>query len=307
MKAFQLKPRTAADIEGQVAKILKGLGNPRPPIDLRLVRELLKLDQGFYSTTDHGLLRETISRLKISGQQVLKRPTLLADAVRALSLKALYLPDQKRILLDNDLPVLKHRWNEAHEIGHDIIPWHAGMIFGDSTVTLTPACHEAMEAEANYAAGQLLFMAGQFVEQADAIDPSIREIQRLSNAFGNTMTSTLWRFVENAHNERPMIALITGHPHPSRRKPEFDLANPCRYCIPSPTFRQRFAGVTEVDLFQVLVGYVGSQRGGPLGEGDVELRDDNGDRHLFSFETFFNGHEALTLGVWLKRLSTARR
>jgi hypothetical protein len=27
--------------------------------------------------------------------------------------EALYLPNRKRILLDNDLPPLKHRWNEA--------------------------------------------------------------------------------------------------------------------------------------------------------------------------------------------------
>ena len=74
------------------------------------------------------------------------------DAVQNLSLKALYLPDQKRILLDQDLPLLKHRWNEAHEIGHDIIPWHTGMMLGDTEQTLTPACHQIMEAEANYAA-----------------------------------------------------------------------------------------------------------------------------------------------------------
>ena len=304
MKNLQLKPLTAADIEGQVAKILKGLGNPKPPIDLRLVRELLKLDQGYYSTTDHGLLRETINRLKIGSLQVLKRPTLLADAVRSLSLKALYLPDQKRILLDKDLPLLKHRWNEAHEIGHDIIPWHAGMILGDTTLTLTQSCHEAMEAEANYAAGQLLFLAGQFVEQADSIDPSIAEVQRLSSAFGNTMTSTLWRFVENAHNERPMVALVTGHPHIARRKPDFDPTNPCRYCILSPLFRQRFGSTTEAALFQIISQYAGAQRGGPLGKEEVRLTDSNGEHHMFVFETFFNGHEALTLGVWLRRAPT---
>ena len=87
---------------------------------------------------------ETFSRMKIAGRQVLLRPTILGDAVRSLSLKALYLPDQKRILLDKDLPPLKHRWNEAHEIGHDIIPWHAGMMLGDTEQTLTPACHEIM-------------------------------------------------------------------------------------------------------------------------------------------------------------------
>ena len=93
---------------------------------LRLVRDLLKLDRGYYSTTDDGLMREMISRMRVAGKQVLLRPTLLREAVCTLSSKALYIPDRNRILLDEDLPPLKHRWNEAQEIGHDIIPWHAG-------------------------------------------------------------------------------------------------------------------------------------------------------------------------------------
>ena len=109
MRNVSLGPRTVADIDGQVAKVLRGLGSPEPPVDLRLVRELLKLDRDYYSTTDDGLLRETFSKIMVAGQQLLKRPTLLADAVRMLSLKALYLPDQKRILIDKDLPQLKHR------------------------------------------------------------------------------------------------------------------------------------------------------------------------------------------------------
>jgi Zn-dependent peptidase ImmA (M78 family) len=264
VKNVSLGHRTLADIDGQVAKVLRGLGNPEPPVDLRLVRELLKLDRGYYSTTDDSLLRETFSRIKVAGLQVLKRPTILRDAVRTLSLKALYLPDQKRILFDQDLPVLKHRWNEAHEIGHDFIPWHAGMMLGDTEQTLTPACHQIMEAEANYAAGQLLFLADRFVAEATASAPSLAFVKSLSSAFGNTMTSTLWRLVEQAHGGRPIVALVTGHPHPTRRKGDFDPANPCRYCVESPPFRQRFGILRETDLFAALVGYCGAQRGGSL-------------------------------------------
>lgn len=203
MRNVSLGTRTVADIDGQVAKILRGLGSPEPPIDLRVVRDLLKLDRGYYSATDTGLLKEMFSRLKVGGKQVLMRPTLLADAVRTLSLKALYLPDQKRILLDKDLPVLKHRWNEAHEIGHDLIPWHTGMMLGDTEQTLTPVCHEIMEAEANYAAGQLLFLGDRFRAEAEASAPSLDLIRELSKGFGNTITSTLWRFAEQGHGGRP--------------------------------------------------------------------------------------------------------
>ena len=300
MRNASLGHRTVADIDDQVAKVLRGLGNPEPPIDLRVVRDLLKLDRGYYSTTDDSLLRETFSRMKVAGLQVLLRPTILGDAVRTLSLKALYLPDQKRILLDKDLPPLKHRWNEAHEVGHDIIPWHAGMMLGDTEQTLTPACHEIIEAEANYAAGQILFLADRFAAEATSSTPSLALVRSLSKGFGNTMTSTLWRFVEQAHGGRPIVALVTGHPHPTRRKADFDAANPCRYCVELLPFRERFGGLKETDLFAAIVGYCGAQGGGSLGQTEVVLTDRNGELHLFGFETFFNRHEALTLGHWLR-------
>jgi hypothetical protein len=290
VKNIQLGSRTVADIDAQVVKVLRGLGNPEPPIDLAVVRDLLRLDRQYYSTTDDSLLRETVSRLKVAGLQILLRPTLLKEAVQNLSLKALYLPDQKRILIDKDLPKLKHRWNEAHEVGHDIIPWHEGMMLG----------HAIMEAEANYAAGQLLFLADQFRTDASDSEPSMQHVRRLSERFGNTMTSTLWRFIEQGHSGRPMVALVTGHPHPAKRKPDFDADNPCRYCVQSPAFALRFGGLREVDLFRVVTGYAGAQRGGSLGAGEVVLSDGANERHLFRFETFFNGHEALTLGHWLR-------
>lgn len=300
MRNVALGPRTISDIDGQVEKILRGLGHPEPPVDLRLVRELLKLDRQFYSSTDDGFLREVYSRMKIAGQQVLQRPTLLKEAIQKLSLKALYLPDSKRILIDADVPQLKHRWNEAHEIGHGIIPWHEGTMFGDDQVTLNPAFHETMEAEANFAAGRLLFMADRFNVEAMSSAPSIELIRGLSSRFGNTITSTLWRFVEQAEAQRPMVALVTAHPHPSRRKDDFDPASPCRYCIQSPLFRANFGRLTDADLFGIVIGYSGPQRAGPLGDAEVHLVNDDGQRHVFNFETFFNGYEALTLGVWKK-------
>ncbi len=304
MKSSQLRSRTAADIDSQVAKVLRGLGNPEPPLELRLVRELLKLDRSFYNTTDDSLLRETVSRLKVAGRQILKRPTILRDAISASSLKALYLPDQKRILLDESLPPLKHRWNEAHEVGHDIIPWHDGMMLGDTEHTLTMMCHAQMENEANYAAGRMLFLGDRFIAEANASTPSLKHVRQLSKAFGNTITSTLWRYVAQTHIATPLVAIVSGHPHLTKRHNGFDPLQPCRYCVESVAFKQGFGSLTEIDLFGVIVGYCGAQRGGMLGEDDVMLPGSDGNAHIFHFETFFNGHEALTLGVWLRRHAT---
>jgi Zn-dependent peptidase ImmA (M78 family) len=305
MKNTFVSERTAGDIDAQVGKVLRGLGDPTPPIDLTQVRDLLKLDRAYYSSSDDGLLRETVHRMKVAGLQVLKRPMILLDAVRTLSLKALYLPDQKRILLDQSLPKIKHRWNEAHEIGHDIIPWHAGMMLGDNDQTLSQACQAHMENEANYAAGRLLFVGERFIEEAHALSPTLANIRRLGTAFDNTITSTLWRFVESAGDETPMVGVVSGHPHPAKRGQDFDPNEPCRYCIQSPSFSARFGTISEHTLFRTIASYSQARRGGPLGEREVVLADINGDRHVFHFSTFFNGHEALTLGVWMRAATAA--
>jgi Zn-dependent peptidase ImmA (M78 family) len=71
-------------------------------------------------------------------------------------------PDRKRILIDKDLPSAKQRWGEAHEIGHSILPWHDVVMPGDKKRTLSLACEQQVESEANFAAGRLLFLQEQF-------------------------------------------------------------------------------------------------------------------------------------------------
>jgi Zn-dependent peptidase ImmA (M78 family) len=289
-----LRDRTARDIDDQVAKVLRDLGHPDPPINLNDVRELLRLDRQYYSSTEDGALREVAHRLTLAGKQIIARPALLLDVIKKFDLRALYIPDGKRILLDSNLPDAKQRWSEGHEIGHSIIPWHFDTMLGDDKRTLTPACHAQMENEANYAAGQLLFCQEKFIRDARDLRPELDSITKLKKRFGNTITTTLWRYVEQS--EKPMIGAISCHPH--RRPPEFDANTPFRYLVGSRSFQQQFSGVSEVDLFTRIKNYCSNRRGGPLGSRELVLRDDNGTAHVFQFETFFNQHEALTLGVY---------
>ncbi|MEX2205430.1 MAG: DUF955 domain-containing protein [Myxococcota bacterium] len=298
MKNSFVGQRAAGDLDAQVQKVLRGLGNPTPPLYLRDVRALQKLDLHYFSATDDSALRETVSRMKIAGKQIFQRPALLLDAVRTAELKALWLPDHRRILLDQDEPELKHRWNEGHEIGHSLAPWHQLYLFGDNAETLLPTCHETLENEANYTCGQLLFLGSRFAEEASELEQTIDTICGLSKEFGNTITSTLWRFVEEGHRGQPMVGIVSQHPH--HTKADFDPADPCRYCVESPQFKERFGTVTELQLFALVKDYCSRARGGPLGRSQALLLDRNGDRHEFVFESFSNTHQVLTLGVYAK-------
>ena len=236
--------------------------------------------------------------------QVFQRPMLLLDAIKKMSLQALYIPDRKRILLDSSLPVKKHRWSEAHEVLHSLIPWHDDVMHGDNRYTLTQRCHEQVETEANYGAGRLLFLRDRFSAEAKDLPREIASVQSLHKGFGNTLSSTLWRFVETVGEERPLVGMISCHPHPSRRPDDFDPAKPCRHCIQSRAFATMFGGLSERQLFDTVSSYCGRQAGGPLGTAELILTDDNGDEHAFTFESFFirykgnNAGEALTLGVY---------
>lgn len=76
-KNHLLRSRTMHDIDQRIERVLRGLGNPKPPLRLEDVRELLKLDRVFYRADDPGLMRETVSRIRVATIQVALRPMLL--------------------------------------------------------------------------------------------------------------------------------------------------------------------------------------------------------------------------------------
>src|SRR5205823_2095512 len=140
------------------------------------------------------------------------------------------------------------------------------------------------EAEANYACGQLLFLQQRFIDELMAGSITISSVNRLADIFGNTRTSTLWRMVEQFKGARPIVGIVSCHP--IRLEPDFDVHHPCRHVIQSPVFREHFSKVTEIDLLASVQSYCGAQSGGPLGEGEIILVDDNRVSHAFHFETF---------------------
>ena len=302
MRTTEIGQRERHDIDGQVDKILRGLGDPEPPISLPAVRELLRLDKQYYSSSDDGLLREFISKVKIGAQQLFLRPTLIFDVVKKANVSAFWIPDGKRILIDQELPEIKQRWAETHEIIHSVTEWHKIFLFGDSSRELNPSCHDQLEAEANYGAGQLLFMRGRFHQEARDLKMCVNSVRALSGSFGNTMTSTLWRYVEQLGAQKPMVGLVTVHPH--HLPLDHDIKAPCKYFIESSAFKRQFGTVGEVEVFEALQGYCSRAKGGPLGSAEVILRDVSGTRHAFWFETFFNRYEALTLGYHVKEVGT---
>lgn len=290
-----LSTRTAHDIDRLVARLLADLGNPEPPLKLEAVRDRLKLHKGFYQATDPGSLASTAHCLIVAGKQVLKRPRLLLDAVRKLDLKALYLPDEKRILIDSGLPVLKQRWAESHEIAHDLIPWHESLMHGDPLRTLRHDCHHQVEAEANFGAARLLFLGRRFEDELRGSAVTFDRIRELASAYGNTITSAMWRAVELL--DSPAVGLVSVHPWTT--KEVLGGGQPVRYFLRSRAFKTRFSNINDAEVFRLMAKVVRRKNGGgPLGEKELPLTDAAGCEHTFLFECFSNTHETLSFGLY---------
>ena len=294
MNNIFLDSKTANDINKAIDRVHQELDYTDGAIELREVRDLLRLDLQYYQLNDPGLLGEVIHKLKVGAKQVIARPGLFVEAVRKFDLSALFIPDRKRILVDDSVPDLKKRWYESHEIAHSLIPWHADYTLGDDRSTLSQGCHERIEAEANYGGGRLLFPNKVFTDQrlSGAID--LTRVREIAKHFGNTITSTLWRCVEQS--EGLMFAAIGEHPrHLREDRPVIE------YFVRSPEFATQFSNITGHDVWTWICSYCTGKTTGPLGTAEQIVQDVNGTFHFFVIESFSNKHNVLTLARWIRQ------
>lgn len=169
------------------------------------------------------------------------------------------------------------------------------MMMGDDESTVTSTTHDRIEKEANFAAGSLVFLGDRFRPECLSLDePSILHAQNLKKNFGNSLTTTFWRMVEYAGEDSPMLGFVGRHPSSTESSdmPTF------RHAVVSPAFSNIFPVPDLANISNEIRGYCGWRKKGRLGEGSVILRDHDGTRHKFGFETFFNGYDALILGGW---------
>jgi len=292
-------PHEAIDINNQVDRLLRDLGDPEPPLSLELVRELLNLDLKYYSATNTTFLQDLTHRFRLGAKQVVARPGLLLDVIKKVNLSALYVPDTKRMLIDEDVPDAKHRWIEAHEILHGLIDWHNEFLFGDNQLTLNPVCDATIEAEANYGGGRLLFLADRFGEESRSESLCFKNIRKHAKQYGNTIQSTLWRTVEERDPGQAVFGMVSVHPnHPNIGAADYGEAP--RF-IRSDRFRERFGGVTADQAYALLAKHAKWNKGGPVVDAQDALVDSNGDTYEFRIEGFSNTHALLTYGICCER------
>lgn len=290
----------ASDINDHVHRLLRDLGYPEPPLKLEEVRALQKLDLTYYSKSDLNMLDEIAHRTKMAGSTMMTSAKRMVEIVDKFALRGLLMlkEDEKKIFIDNQVYELKRRFVIAHEITHDLLPWHRSLLLGDNDASLSLNCHQTMEAEANFGARQLIFMGEQFRKEALDCTFDWKTVEAMKKRYGNTLTTTLWQMVCERDPAQPVFGMISRHPYHAtigKRANGEDVA----YFIRSDAFRERFANVTDVDGFSALRRYASrTRRRGPIGEDVETFTDVNGELHDFDMFTFSNGYDLLTYGVY---------
>jgi hypothetical protein len=292
-------------IDAQVARILRDLENPAPPLKLTDVRKLLKIDLTYYKSTDPSVLQELTHRFALLARKTI--PDIgkyLALALAKSKLDAFWVPASRRILLDETVPEAKHRWIESHEISHSVTDWHNDFLLGDNRFTVDPLCRATIEAEANYGAARLLFMCDRFSAEARDMPANFATIKTLSKRYGNSIVSTLWRMVEGRDPSQPCFGMVSNHPLFPDEVGNHDGDDPWRYFIRSSAFRIQFPAITPAQAFALISEHCTPRKRGPVFHASDILENAAGDRWEFSIECFSTTHAVLTLATPMKKRDT---
>ncbi len=101
----------------------------------------------------------------------------------------------------------RSRFPTAHEIAHDLCPWHRiDQAFLDTDETLSRRVRATLEREANYLGAQLLFQGSRFGERVRDAKESLASALALAEAHETTFHSTLWAWVEE--QDRPVAVAV---------------------------------------------------------------------------------------------------
>jgi hypothetical protein len=164
-------------------------------------------------------------------------PTGVATPGRAL-LGALWF-ERREVYVDLAQPEPRRRFTDAHETFHALCPWHEAALREDTDAELFRDTSLAIEAEANFGAGLLIFQGRRF---ADRIADAPRELATalaLAEEHGASRQATLHQFAQ--HHPAPLALLSIG------RFPQRDGRLPVWHTVASPAFRSRF-GRLAADL-----------------------------------------------------------
>ncbi len=237
-------------------------------------------------------------------------PDIAARKPRAMKKILGALLHRERVaLVDLSQCVPRARLTEAHEIGHQILPWHRAAFQLDDEERLLGETRDQLEREAYLAGGHLLFQGEVFWRQAMDYRVSISTPIALAPGYGASLHATIRYYV--LHHPDPVSVLVAG------RYLNSDGSVPVWGSVDSPRFVERFGRLADRMAGHLMIG---EGDGEPLGDivmramsaGDVAAKDVVmpdlvGERCAFIAEAFFNRHNVFVMVTERKAARFGRR
>jgi hypothetical protein len=196
---------------------------------------------------------------------------------------------ERLVFVDRNQAEPRARFTEAHEVIHQIVPWHEAAFRLDDHRRLYGPTREVLEAEANLGAAQILFQDQVFMGRALDYRVTIASPMALSDEFNASRHAAIRFYVE--HHPDPVALIVAGrYQDASGRVPIWARCE-------SPSFRQRYGRVADALRITKLPTQPSTALGEVIAEAltsseisrrDVVLLDLAGERTGFAAEAFYN-------------------
>ena len=221
-------------------------------------------------------------------RDIAELPAALVERPARPLLGALWF-EPREVFVDLSQPAPRRRFTDAHEAMHALCPWHEAALLQDTEAELSHDATEAIEAEANFGAGLLIFQGRRFADRIADAPADMATVAELAAEHGASRQATLHHFAQ--HHTRPVALLSIG------RFPQRDGRLPVWRTVASPAFRRRF-GRLGADLgpgrpLRELVE--AARRFAAPGGTRLELADGSGTVRRWTAEAHYNRRAFLVL------------
>lgn len=228
-QAINQFPETREDLESQAKRLLKDadvLGLLPTPLDVLAKAAKIECYKSLPET--EGFLASLSAAGKKTFLDAMQKVRGIAD----LRERVIYVPSGQSMA--------KERFTQAHEISHQITPWHnLDPTMLDTDETLKADVNAEFEREANFCAAELLFQGENFRRIARDYAANIDTALTLADMHETSYQATLWKLAQ-VQDERICIAQY----YPSRQ--EGSITGFRRWkCVGSHSFISRYS---DIDL-----------------------------------------------------------
>jgi hypothetical protein len=248
-------------------------------------------------------ITEIIDISRLPGEIKARKPPALKRILGAL------LHREHVALVDLSQCKPRVRLTEAHEIGHQIIPWHEAAFQLDDEERLLGRTRDQLEREAYLAGGHLIFQDAYFWRRALDYQVSIGTPVALAPEYGASLHATIRYYV--LHHPDPVAVLVAG------RRLNSNGSVPVWESVDSPSFLAKFGMLAHRMAGQLMIAggdgkplgdiAMKAMSGGEVAAKDVIIPDINGDQCHFVAEAFHNQYNLFVMVTEKKAARFGRR